>query len=178
MKKRKPNKAEWLFIVLLGVFVILTQLFEHFFLTSNTVDVLSLTAFPIILGVLAGGPVVGIPVSIIWSVTSLLYSHTIVWESFLLILLSRILMVFVLSWSYDYFRDTKIQNQKGIFYSILIGVLAKRIYLSVFFSLTPTPSNFNIIEEIFIILFQSLFYSVCVQVIIKAFKEHQEHNQH
>ncbi|MGM0164830.1 hypothetical protein [Enterococcus sp. DIV1059_2] len=165
---KKTNKGSIFFVVFLSSIIFLIQGLEVMFLPSNSSDMLGLSALPIIIGIFAGGPTIGIPLSVIWTASVVFVTPGIHTQTFVLLGASRLIMAMTIWWAYSFFKITKASNYKSIFYSILSGVIAKRLYFYFYYKLTNHTELINFPSELLTILFQTFFYGFCVHVVIQA----------
>ena len=165
---KKPNKGSLFFIVFLTSIIFLIQGLEVMFIPMTSNDLLGLSALPIIIGIFAGGPSIGVPLSIIWTASVVFITPGINTQTFVLLGASRLIMAMTIWWAYSFFRITKTSSYKSIFYSILAGVAAKRIYFFFYYKLAGHPQLINLPSELLTIIFQTLFYGFCVHVVIQA----------
>ncbi|EMF0415756.1 hypothetical protein I4L69_001637 [Enterococcus faecium] len=158
--------------------ILIIQLIEANWFSQTVNDWIGISAIPVLLGVLGGGPSIGIITAVIWTISTGLINGAFYGEVITLLSFSRVSMVLTTWWIFHCLIKRWMNKQLVIACSIFCGLCAKTLYLFFYYFSTETISLISIPTQLLILLVQTFVYVFSVLAImhqtLKYSKELQE----
>ena len=169
--KKRETIAKLIIFIFFSLLVVFFSLAEFIYGYDSIAETIGLSGIPVILSMIAGGPIIGVLTSFVWSLMSLVLSGNS--EGLLQIVVSsRILFVLAMWFSYKSIKLKTRKRKYNLYLAILIGIASKVTHLYIYKSLIAGIDIPLYQHPLIIVIVQSIIYVFSVNWIFRLAKQY------